>query len=190
MNGSPSWFHWVWLPFLLLSVASCCLVVNALSAGRMSGIAKWMLTGINVRGISRSSKTAMESTSESEGSVRLAQPWVIAAYCLALILIPTTIALAKYWMRFPIYTLSNVHVDSYASGDTPGYHYWLTYSSETSGHIRFLATFCSDYQPQFEPGSTLNLLRYEDRGSCWGLKSESAGYLIRRDHDGHAIKTY
>ena len=108
---------------------------------------------------------------------------------LALGTVPAAIALAKYFARYPTYTIENIHVDAYAQGDTPGYHFWMTYHSQTAGHIRFLATFCPDYEPQFEPGSTLDLLRYEDRGSCWGLRSDYAGYLIRRDQNGHALKT-
>jgi len=113
--------------------------------------------------------------------------------CLSLVTVPASIALAKYFSRYPVYELQNVHVDQQlteAQMGRSGFHYWMTYTSASVGRIRFLSTFCSDYTPQFEAGSTLKLLRYEDRGACWGLTSGYAGYLIERDQHGQAIHTF
>jgi hypothetical protein len=138
------------------------------------------------------SKIATGSISLSTGRTRLAPMALTVVCCLALITVPVTIALAKYFSRYPTYELREVHVDrQLTEADTgkPGFSYWMTYSSESAGHIHFLATFCGDYTPQFQAGSTLSLLRYEDRGSCWGLTNEHAGYLIERSADGKPIKT-
>jgi hypothetical protein len=140
----------------------------------------------------KSFKIAMGSTfrSTGRGEARLVPIILTVVCCLALMTVPIAIALAKYFSRYPIYELQNVHVDQQLSSEQigrTGFHYWMTYDSESVGHIHFLATFCSDYTPQFEAGSTLKLLRYEDRGSCWGLNNEHTGYLIVRDENGKAI---
>jgi len=117
---------------------------------------------------------------------------LIVVCCINLVTVPASIALAKYFSRYPIYELQNVHVDQQLTETQmgrPGFHYWMAYHSDSVGKIRFLATFCADYAPQFEAGSTLRLLRYEDRGACWGLTSEHAGYLIERNSNGQAIHT-
>jgi len=102
-------------------------------------------------------------------------------YGLVLAMIPTAIALARYYDRYPIYELKDVEVLAHPKP----FEFWMHYTSESSGPLDFYARFCPDYKPGFEPGDTLNLLRYEDRGACWGLTNEHAGYLIRRDNDGH-----
>ena len=149
-------------------------------------------SGPRRHGASKFFRTGMGSTSLSTERVRTVPMIVTAMCCLALITVPATIALAKYFSRYPTYELREVHVDrqlTEAETGKPGFSYWMTYSSESAGHIHFLATFCGDYTPQFQAGSTLSLLRYEDRGSCWGLTNEHAGYLIERSNDGKPIKT-
>lgn len=127
------------------------------------------------------------------GTARIVPALVVVICCLCLVTVPASIALAKYFSRYPVYELQDVHVDQQlteAQTGRPGFHYWMAYYSESVGKIRFLATFCSDYKPQFEAGSTLKLLRYEDRGACWGLTNDHTGYLITRDTNGRAIKTF
>ena len=107
----------------------------------------------------------------------MAPLWIVIVCCASLIVIPTAIALAKYFSRYPIYTLENVQVDSFVSGG-----YWMEYRSESMGNLKFFARMCE--APPFDPGDYLKLLRYEDRGNCWSLKQDYAGVIIRRDAEG------
>ena len=170
--------------FLMLAAGFLCVLFSVGMLARRALIAS--------KETSKFSKIATASTFRSMGQARWAPTALMAAYFLALILIPVTIVLAERFTYYPTYELRNVHVDQKIDSEDlgrAGFHYWMTYQSQTIGHIHFLATFCPDYTPQFEPGSTLKLLRYEDRGACWGLRSDSAGYLIVRDQYGQAIKT-
>lgn len=134
---------------------------------------------INWKGNSKFSRTATDSTLPNMGLARLAPQWAIAVYFLVLMMIPTTIALAKYFYRYPIYTLTNVQVLTFEPA-TNGY--WMEYQSESFGRLKFFAHMCEAVP--FDPGDYLKLLKYEDRNSCWSLKSEYAGVLIRRDAEG------
>lgn len=103
---------------------------------------------------------------------------LIILCCLCLVTVPITIALAKYYSRYPIYTLENVKVISI----TPN-GYWMEYESESVGHLHFYTRFCEPYT--FGEGDYFELLRYEDRQSCWSLKSEHTGWKLRRDKYGY-----
>lgn len=52
----------------------------------------------------------------------------------------------------------------------------------------FWAHFCHDYEPQFAPGMTLNVLTYQDYGECWSVKNTHPAYLIKRDKKGKIIE--
>lgn len=47
-------------------------------------------------------------------------------------------------------------------------------------HLQFDTTFCADYNPQFPIGIKLEVLVYEDRGSCWSISNHKLGYKIQR----------
>ena len=51
----------------------------------------------------------------------------------------------------------------------------------------FHAIFCTNYEPQFDAGMTLNMLRYMDRGDCWDIRRQNS-YTIRRDKNGIAVR--
>lgn len=107
----------------------------------------------------------------------MAPLWVMLLCCGVMITVPVTIALAKYFSRYPIYTLESVQVVSATNGG-----YWMEYQSESMGNLKFFARMCE--KPPFDPGDYLKLLRYEDRGACWSLKPDYAGVIIRRDAEG------
>lgn len=53
----------------------------------------------------------------------------------------------------------------------------------------YYGIFCENFEPQFDAGMTLNSLTFEDRGDCWDIRRPHS-YIIRRDHDGYAIKEH
>jgi len=103
--------------------------------------------------------------------------WIILC-CFCMVAVPITIALAKYYSRYPIYTIENVKVVSI----TPN-GYWMEYESESVGHLRFYTRLCESYT--FGEGDFFELLRYEDRQSCWSLKGDHTGWKLRRDKYGN-----
>jgi hypothetical protein len=53
----------------------------------------------------------------------------------------------------------------------------------------FHAIFCTNYEPQFDAGMTLNMLHYVDRGDCWDIRRPNS-YTIRRDSNGMATREH
>lgn len=50
--------------------------------------------------------------------------------------------------------------------------------------------FCPTYKPQIDPGMTLSLLVYEDKGGCKAIDDARLGYVVKRDVEtGQAILT-
>lgn len=172
-DGLPSDYLW-----LLSGLASLAGLFFAARIGAMKLIRRW-------KGIASSSKgshlsvtsTSTWTNKPKAGDSRIAPIWVITLCCASLIIIPTSIALAKYFARYPIYTLTGVQVISETSGG-----YWMEYRSEAMGKLSFFARMCE--KPPFDPGDYLKVLRYQDRGTCWSLNSEHAGVIMRRDAEG------
>ena len=90
--------------------------------------------------------------------------------------VPVTIALAKYYSRYPTFELLNVQV---ISGDWDN-GYWMEYQSESVGHLKFFTRMCKDYKPPFDAGDYLEYLKYEDRMGCWSIRPAYTGVGIRR----------
>lgn len=178
--GSPSGY------FLLVS--SIVLLVGLLTDVRI-GVIRWIRNTRGMTGTSPESRS-MSRTSNSNWTTRrrgLAHPSAILITVLSfavVIIVPTSIALARYFSRYPIYTLEGVQVVSQEQSPLPGYSYWMIYNSESVGPLKFIARFCPDYKPPFDPGDYLTLLRYEDHRDCWSLKDDHAGVMIRRDEHG------
>jgi len=63
------------------------------------------------------------------------------------------------------------------------YRYLLRDSDGTIYH----GIFCSNYEPQFDAGMTLDRLTFEDRGDCWDIRAPHS-YIIRRDQNGYALR--
>jgi hypothetical protein len=57
-----------------------------------------------------------------------------------------------------------------------------------AGIYQFEAKFCRDYLPDFDPGTTLKVLVYEDRGQCKSIGGQHNGFLVARDVHGMPIK--
>ena len=139
--------------------------------------------------------TASISQSTGRGEVRLGPMIVTVVCCLALITVPMTIALAKYFNRYPIYTIGCDRSDEkdctveemvkiVTKDDSPlgGWTYRMAYKSVSMGHLEITARFCPDYKPPFDPGDYAIFIRYEDRfdQGCWSLKPDAAGTSLRR----------
>ena len=102
----------------------------------------------------------------------------MAVCCLALVTVPATIALARYFSRYPTYEIGDeqnlVKVLQY---DAVSQKYEFRYKS-----IEFWMKLCE--KPPFDPGDYLKLYKWEDRGSCASLDGEWTAVLIRRNEHG------
>lgn len=133
-----------------------------------------------LRGIFRFSKTGTDSTSRSmgRGIARATPSLLIAGYFLALMLIPVSLVLAKYYTRFPTYEIGDEdHLVEVLNYDRVSGKWEFRYKA-----IDFWMKLCE--VPPFVPGDFLKLYKYEDRGPCVSLAGEWTAVLIKRDEHG------
>lgn len=139
------------------------------------------------------SKTATGSISLSMGRTRLAPMILTVACCLVLITVPATIALAKYFSRYPMYTMGCVERDQknctidemvkvVEDTDPKSKTGWmiLGYKSKVYGYQEIRTKFCPDYRPPFDQGDYIVTMRYENRYECWSLRPDDAFVVLRK----------
>lgn len=122
----------------------------------------------------------MDSTSrrEGRGTARLAPTILTVASCLVLVTVPATIALAKYFSRYPTYEIGDENnLVAVLRFDDLSQKYEFRYKG-----IDFWMKMCE--KPPFDPGDNLKMFKYEDRGSCQSLAGEWTAVLIKRDEHG------
>lgn len=178
-----------WLELGLSSLALCFTTLSVLLIARTLKRSAMLqrTSGMNATSSEFQSTPMLSSKSRQTkrtGATRVASTILIAVCCFSLLTVPATIALARYFDRWPMYTLRGVQVVSKEQSSLPGYTYWMVYDSNSVGPLKFIARFCPDYEPPFDTGDYLLLLRYEDHRNCWSLKDDHAGVQIRRDTHG------
>lgn len=55
---------------------------------------------------------------------------------------------------------------------------WVLMFNEN--HTSFTTKFCDDYLPQFQEGTRIKIMVYEDRGTCWSVSNKKLGYIVDR----------
>jgi len=99
--------------------------------------------------------------------------------CAALICACIVVLVWKYWPKTFIYESPDYSFR--VLGQPNGYTFTMQMVERGVAHAPTVLHFCSDYQPQFEPGVTLTRLAYDDRGSCVSVAPENRGYSLLRD---------
>lgn len=112
------------------------------------------------------------------GTTKLAPVAITVLCCIALVTVPVSIALARYFSRYPTYEIGDsVNLVEVKKYDGLSNRYELRYKG-----IDFWMRLCE--KPPFDPGDYLTLFKYEDRGVCQSLAGEWTAVLIRRNEHG------
>lgn len=84
-------------------------------------------------------------------------------------------------LSVPITEMRNVEVL-----ETVGtFSYWL---KDASGH-KIYATFCDTvgYEPPFDKGEVIAVLRFRNIGTCWDMRNMHPKYIMVRDDQGNLV---
>ena len=112
------------------------------------------------------------------GAARVLSAAMIGLTALALIALPLSVAMAKYFSRYPTYEIGDKsNLVQVVQFDETSQKYEFRYKS-----LNFWMKLCE--KPPFDPGDYLELYKWEDRGSCASLQGEWTAVLMRRNEHG------
>ena len=169
---------------LLVALAGLCLVA-------LSGI-RWLIESyLDTRGSSTKLRRCVDwisqfgtktnrgtGTSKTRGASSIFEIALLVFSCVTILTVPASIALAKYFSRYPVYEIGDDnHLVEVLNYDAISGKFEFRYKA-----IDFWQKLCEP--PPFVPGDFLRLYKYEDRGACASLSGEWTAVLIRRDEHG------
>lgn len=116
--------------------------------------------------------------------------WTVPIFTLLLCCVAMGTVRIYYWLdvnaNYPVQTLHNVYVSERIDSERmkmkvqdPDTHEWR----------EFAFVSCGDYPitPEIKTGTTLTLLKYEERSDCQSVKKDKLGYILLRDEVGKPI---
>ena len=101
--------------------------------------------------------------------------------CLCLAAMTSVFFVGYDRIMIPVTVMHNVRVV-----ETVGeFDYWL----EDANGQKLYAKFCDTlgYEPPFDKGETILLLKFRNRGTCWDMRDMHPKYIMDRDEHGNLI---
>ena len=166
---------------LLFSLLSALVLMLALFPSTMNGAVRWMkrLIGAKVGSITSEGREHIDRL--------MGRGWAYAAslalpvFCLIVMVGASVYVPISNRIGVPVTEMHNVYVL-----ETVGpFGYWLR---DDTGR-KLYATFCDSigYEPPFDKGQTIVILKFRNIGTCWDMRDMHPKYVMLRDQKGDLV---